>query len=233
MNLLWVPPRCLLAGMYNPVIICVFCLLSSTTVLAAVKPHVIALGKISVVTWHVGPDYQQDTLRVRPLLVDGKLKDFTTGSAHEVTERTFVIRRALRVNDSLPGEKEPQWKWERGPWLMIDRLSGRITPLSLPDFDPDSSEASWYRDYVAYCASPTDADQVTVVVAQIGRRKPWFRKAVEARTVKSSNSSCPRFFWSRDPARVAFDLRDGKVMSFTIRAGIFTVSADEDDSPSD
>ena len=39
------------------------------------------------------------------LLVDGKVKEWTNGEAHAITDRTFVIRRALRLNDSLPGDK--------------------------------------------------------------------------------------------------------------------------------
>lgn len=43
-------------------------------------------------------------LRVRPLLVDGRIREFTLGPAHDVTDRLFVVRRAFRVNDTLPQE---------------------------------------------------------------------------------------------------------------------------------
>ncbi len=45
------------------------------------------------------------TLRIRALLVDTVLKEWTTGDAHDVTDRSFVVRRAIRINDALPGDK--------------------------------------------------------------------------------------------------------------------------------
>ena len=40
----------------------------------------------------------------------------------------FVVRRAYRLNNSLPTDesKAPNWVWERGGWLMVDRLTGRF-----------------------------------------------------------------------------------------------------------
>ena len=40
-------------------------------------------------------------LKVRPLFVDTRLKEYTTGTPHELTDRLFVVRRAFRVNDTL------------------------------------------------------------------------------------------------------------------------------------
>ena len=37
------------------------------------------------------------TLKIRPLLVDGLVKEWTTGDAHDVTDRSFVVRRVLRI----------------------------------------------------------------------------------------------------------------------------------------
>ena len=45
----------------------------------------------------------EDALKIRALLVDGVLKEWTTGDAHDVTDRSFVVRRAIRINDTLPG----------------------------------------------------------------------------------------------------------------------------------
>jgi hypothetical protein len=61
--------------------------------------------------------------------VDGVLKEWTTGDAHEVTDRSFVVRRAIRLNDALPGDQAgpdgrpsekpapaaSRWVWQRGP----------------------------------------------------------------------------------------------------------------------
>jgi len=70
------------------------------------------------------------TLKVRPLLVDARVKEFTLGPAHDVTDRLFVVRRAFRVNDSLPEESStPHWQWQRGGWLLVDRVTGRVSPI--------------------------------------------------------------------------------------------------------
>ena len=81
----------------------------------------------------------------------------------------FVVRRAYRVNDSLPGESagQPRWLWQRGGWLLVDRNTGRITQIKLPDFDPYYSDVSWYRDYAAYCGVDDDGERVSAIVAQI------------------------------------------------------------------
>ena len=42
-----------------------------------------------------------------------------------MTDRSFVVRRVLRLNDSLPGDKTGHWVWQRGPWLLVDRVTGR------------------------------------------------------------------------------------------------------------
>ena len=97
------------------------------------------------------------TLKVRPLTVDGHQKEWTTGDAHDVTDRSFTIRRALRLNDALPGDAAPRWSWQPGPWLLVDRTTGRITALHLPDFDAEVSDAVWFRDYAAYCGTAETA----------------------------------------------------------------------------
>jgi hypothetical protein len=30
------------------------------------------------------------------------IKEWTTGDAHDVTDRSFVVRRVIKINDSLP-----------------------------------------------------------------------------------------------------------------------------------
>ena len=83
----------------------------------------------------VGPSENQTTdVTVRPLYVDANLKEFTTGKSHDVTDREYVIRRAYRINDSLPDDssKTTRWLWQRGGWLLVNRTSGKITYLRLP-----------------------------------------------------------------------------------------------------
>jgi hypothetical protein len=90
--------------------------------LAAPKPHTINFGKWTPVKWCLGPNEGKCLdLKVRALYVDGRMKEYMLGTAHDVTERLFVIRRAFRVNDTLPGETAPRWVWQRGGWLAVER----------------------------------------------------------------------------------------------------------------
>jgi len=65
---------------------------------------------------------------------------------------------------------------KRGGWLLVDRVSGKVSQLSLPEFDPFYSTASWYRDYVAYCGVSEDGKKLSAIVMQVGRRKPVLKK---------------------------------------------------------
>jgi hypothetical protein len=89
------------------------------------------------------------------LFVDTRLKEYTTENPDDLTDRLFVVRRAFRVNDALPSESavngSPRWQWQRGEWLLVDRLTGHISRLNLPDYDPAYSTACRYRDFLAYC----------------------------------------------------------------------------------
>jgi hypothetical protein len=35
-------------------------------------------------------------------------------------------------------------------WLLVDRTTGRVSAINLPEYDAFYSAASWYRDYSAY-----------------------------------------------------------------------------------
>jgi hypothetical protein len=167
------------------------------------------LGKPQAVRIFASADEQQSaSINVRPLYVDTKLKDYTTGDAHDVTDRQFVVQRAFRLNDSLPGDspKQGKWVWQRGDWLLVDRVSGHITPVKLPDFDISGSRVSWYRDYAAYCGVSDNGAHWSAVVAQVGVRKPLFRKelAKPAADNDAQGADCSPAKWERHPARVTF-----------------------------
>src|SRR2546422_7466825 len=117
-------------------VLCSIIVLAGTAT-AAAKPHVIAFGKSTQVRWLAGADENTPIeLKVRALYVDGKLKEFTIGSPHEITERLFVVRRAFHINDSLPDEATPRWLWQRGGWGGGCWRSWRDPPLIFPEFGP-------------------------------------------------------------------------------------------------
>ncbi len=162
------------------------------------------------------------TLKIRPILVDAHVKDFSLGPAHDVTDHLFVVRRAFRVNDSLPQESTspPHWLWQRGGWLLVDRLTGHISPINLPEFDAVYSVASWYRDYAAYCGVSEDGKKIYAIVAQLNRRKPVLKKSLNGQTIPedaTADSVCPAPAWQRSPARVSFEPAGAPKQTFAVR----------------
>ena len=58
-----------------------------------------------------------------------------------------------------------RWQWQRGGWLLLDRVSSHILQITLAEFDPYCSVASWYRGYVAYCGVSEEGKKLYAVVA--------------------------------------------------------------------
>ena len=183
------------------------------------KPHVITFGKVQTVASFVG-DVQHERRvewKIRALYVDEKLKEYTVGPLRDITERMFVVRKAVRINDALPSETKPRWRWERAGWLSVDRSTGRVSQIALPTFDSLYSVVVWYRDYAAYCGTSGDRNKVYAIVAQLGHRKPLLRQLVEGMTIDSgAESACPAPVWERDPARVTFQLSVGRQLTFSL-----------------
>jgi hypothetical protein len=190
--------------------------------LAASKPktHVISFGKTMTVKLYLGPDEEHTApIKVRALYVDTKLKEFVTGDMHEVTDRLFVVRRAYRLNNNLPEEETrvPNWVWERGGWLMVDRLTGRVSQLALSEFDPFYSVASWFRDYVAYCGVSDNGEKLSAVVMQLGRKKAILKKEIGgASQGETPDSECEAPSWEKKPTRVTFRPKHGEKQAFSI-----------------
>jgi hypothetical protein len=189
----------------------------------AVKIHTVALGPVRRVPYtppEATADAKADestSLRVRPMVVDGRQREWTVGEIHEVTDRTFVVQRALHLNDSLPGEGA-RWSWQPGPWLMVDRMTGHVTALHLPDFDPQVSVAVWFRDYAAYCGIATTVKGgLTAVVAELGARKavvqqrlgPWPQ-------ANAPHPVCATSAWQRTPMRATIQPTGGQAMTFDV-----------------
>ena len=205
-------------------------LLVTTVAVAAPKAHVVTFGKWTTVKWPDAGGQKATDLKIRPLVIDGRVKEYTAGSVHEVTDRTFAVQRAFRLNDTLPGESGGRWVWQRGGWLLVDRASGRASQLSLPEFDPFYSSASWYRDYVAYCGISDDGKKLFAVVAQVGRRKPVLKKLLgEPAGEDEPDSECAPPKWERNPTRVTFEPDDTQKIVFSVRGRVVDVMNQTDE----
>ena len=178
------------------------------------RTHAVVLGSARRVPY-LPPDTTPDakdedttSLKVRPLIVDERQREWTTGDLHEVTDRSFTIRRVLHVNDALPQDHEPHWVWQPGPWLLVDRTTGHVTALHLPDFDALVSQAVWFRDYAAYCGIATTAKGgLYAIVAQIGARRPVVQKQLgKWPQAEHDTPVCGRAEWQRQPIRVTLGL---------------------------
>lgn len=210
---------------------------SSTLVAAPRKTHTVALGAGKRVPYSrtgdpAGAATGDEGLKIRPLVVDGDVKEWTTGDAHDVTDRSFVVRRVIRLNDALPGDKAGHWVWQRGPWLLIDRVTGHVTPLKLPDYDPGVSQVSWFRDYAAYCGITASGKSLYAVVAQVAARKPLLSKKLDAFDPDPKahpDPPCAAPEWQRDPLRVTFHPSGKDAASFDIVPGSAVLVEDSGD----
>ena len=199
------------------------------------KVHSVVLGAVKKVPYSkegdpAGALSSETELRVRPLVVDSRVKEWTTGEPHDVTDRSFAVRRAIRINDALPTDKAEHWVWQKGPWLLIDRTAGHTVLLKLPDYDPAVSEVSWFRDYAAYCGLTSTGKQLYAVVAQVAARKPLVVQklgAWDARTPRSG-AACAPASWQREPLRITFQAAGADPASFDL-VGSSAVLVEEGD----
>jgi len=193
---------------------------------AAPKTHVLSFGKWVTVQWSV-EEGKPLNLKVRPLYLDGRLKEFTFGASHEVTDRLFVVRRAFRVNDALPEDMSPRWEWQPGGWLLVDRVTGHLSPVPLSGFDPYYSTVSWYRDYVAYCGISDDGKKLYAMVGQLGSRKAVLKKPLgEINEEGIPGTGCPTPSWQRYPTRVTFSAGQARAVTYAIRGRAAEVVAE-------
>jgi hypothetical protein len=203
-------------------IICILWLVLTAS--AATKTHTVVFGRWTTIqppaSGAVG-----ESLRIRSLLVDGKTKEFTTGQVHDVTDRTFVVQRMVRVNDSLPHEIGPtRWRWERAGWVLVDRMTGRVQPVALAEFDSDGSQVSWFRDYAAYCGRSDDGQKEFAIIAQVGKRRPLLKKALG----EANLAGCPAPVWQRDPVRVTFAIREDPKLTFSVSSRFVDLTTEDE-----
>ena len=228
-------------------------LLAASAVLFAAtppkKPRIVSFGPIRPVPYSkagdpAGARPDEITLKTRALLVDGRVSEWTTGDSHDVTDRSFVVRRALHINDALPGEASPgnaksatsHWVWQRGPWLLVDRATGRVTALKLPDYDPAASQVAWFRDYAAYCGVTATRKSLYAVVAQLGVRRMVLAKKLSAYDAEDHTGShagpvCGLPEWQREPLRIIFHPAGRDAVGFDLVGGSAVLVEDGDDEP--
>ena len=207
------------------------------------KVHTVVLGAARKVLYSkagdpAGAATGENELKIRALLVDGVLKEWTTGDAHDVTDRSFVVRRVIRLNDALPSDKpaptdkQGHWVWQRGPWLLVDRATGHVVALKLPDYDPGVSQVSWFRDYGAYCGVTASGKSLFAVVAQVAARKPVLARKLAAFDPEShADPVCALAEWQREPLRVTFHATGKEPASFDIVPGSAVLVEDAGDEP--
>jgi len=208
---------------------------------APAKVHVVALGAVRKVPYtppeaasKEGKPADALSLKVRPLTVDGRQKEWTTGDVHDVTDRSFTIRRVLHLNDALPGDAASRWNWQPGPWLLVDRSTGHITALHLPDFDAEVSDAVWFRDYAAYCGTAETAKGgLFAIVAQLGVRRAVVQKQIgKWPQAVASAPVCKPAEWHRTPMRVTLQPTGGEPMTFDVVGAAALIEEGDSDSDS-
>lgn len=119
-------------------------------------------GKAMPVKLLLGPAEEKTvTITVCLLYLDTKLKEYTNHWTHRRRDRPHV-RRAVgyRANDAFPGEWSTSLNGygSAESWLLVDRNTGRISQIKLPDFNSYYSDVSWYRDYAAYWGVADDGE---------------------------------------------------------------------------
>jgi len=206
---------------------------------AHAKTHTVVLGAARKVPYSKAGDPAgaapgESELKIRALLIDGAVKEWTTGESHDITDRSFAVRRVIHLNDALPTDKpesaKEHWVWQRGPWLLVDRASGRITALKLPDYDPGVSQVSWFRDYAAYCGVTASGKSLYAVVAQVAARKPVLAKKLAASDAANSPApACTAPDWQREPLRVTFHPTGTDAVSYDVVPGSAVLVEDTGD----
>ena len=215
------------------------------------KPHVVVLGAARKVAYSkvgdpAGAALGETELKIRALIVDGVRKEWTAGDAHDVTDRSFVVRRAIQLNDALPSDKAASgekpsakpahvaspWVWQRGPWLLVDRVTGHVVALKLPDYDPGVSQVSWFRDYGAYCGVTASGKSLYAVVAQVAARKAVLAKRLAVFDAENhAEPVCGAAEWQREPLRITFHPTGKDVAGFDLLPGSAVLVEDSGDEP--
>jgi hypothetical protein len=113
---------------------------------------------------------------------------------------------------------------------MIDRATGHIAALKLPEYDPGVSQVAWFRDYGAYCGVTPSGKNLYAVVAQIAARKPVLTKKLAAYLAEGqAGPACAPTEWQREPLRVTFHPAGKDAVSYDIVPGSAVLVEDSGD----
>ncbi len=63
-----------------------------------------------------------------------------------------------------------------GGWLLVDRVTGHVSPVKLAEFDAYYSAVGCYRDSVADGGVSEDGEKKYALGTQLCRRKPILKK---------------------------------------------------------
>jgi hypothetical protein len=154
-------------------------------------------------------------LKVRGLYVDGRMKESMLGASHDVTARTFVVCRTFRENDNLPTETvSPRWIWQRGGWRTVDRVSGHISSIAMPEFDHLLLGVQLVSGL-----SPTAGSRTTAKAVRHRILDGTSQKNFSASRMKMTCRirKCPPPTWERRPARVIFEADQDHKASYVVR----------------
>jgi hypothetical protein len=120
--------------------------------------------------------------------------------------------------------------WQRGPWLLVDQVTGHVVALKLPDYDPGVSQVSWFRDYGAYCGVTASGKSLYAVVAQVEARKAVLAKRLEAFAGDNhADAVCAAAEWQREPLRITFHPAGKDAVSFDLVPGSAVLVEDAGD----
>jgi hypothetical protein len=96
------------------------------------------------------------------------------------------------------------------------------------------SQASWFRDYAAYCGVTASGKSLYAVVAQVAARKPVLARKLGAFDPNSSpesrpDSVCGQPEWQREPLRITFHATGKNPVSFDLVPGSAVLVEDSGD----
>ena len=114
----------------------------------------------------------------------------------------------------------------------MDRTTGRVSAITLPEFDAYYSAGIWFRDYVAYCGVSDDGKKIYAMVAQLSRRKPVLKKPLSNDGVgddAAPDSACAPPTWQRGPVRVSFEAAGSAKQTFAIRGHVVDLVNDAEE----